>query len=222
MTNVFFINFKNYPQAFEGFPKIYQDLEKTAQKYPKVTTVFAPPSLIATKVAGTIKLPLWAQHLDPLPLGRGTGFLPMAAGKHLGITGTFLNHSEHPLNDQELEKTVEMAKEANLATLVFAATPARIREVRDLNPDYIAYEPPELIGAGVEKGISVATAKPDVIPKAVEASGPIPLLVGAGIFQPSDIEVSMKLGAAGGLVASAIVTADNPTKVLDDLLSAFG
>jgi len=67
----------------------------------------------------------------------------------------------------------------------------------------------------------VATAKPDVIPKAVEASGPIPLLVGAGISQPSDIEVSMKLGAAGGLAASAIVTADNPTKVLDDLLSGF-
>lgn len=221
MTNVFFINFKNYPQAFEGFPKIYQDLEKTALRYPKVTTIFAPPPLIAAKVAETIKLPLWAQHLDPLPLGRGTGFLPLAAGKYLGIAGTFLNHSEHPLSTQELKRAVEMAKGANLATLIFAATPEKIREVRDLNPDCIAYEPPELIGAGVEKGISVATAKPSVIPKAVEASGPIPLLVGAGIFQPSDIEISMKLGAAGGLVASAIVTADNPTRVLDDLLSAY-
>lgn len=214
---LFFINFKNYPQAFEGFPKIYQDLEEVARKHPEVKTIFAPSPLLLAQVAKTVKTPVWAQHLDPLTLGRGTGFLPVEAGKYLKIKGTFLNHSEHPLSAQELEKAVEMAKKANLATLVFAATPERIRKVRDLNPDYIAYEPPELIGGD----ISVTSARAEIIPEAVEAAKPIPLLVGAGIHEGKDIKTALKLGSIGGVVSSAIVTTPQPAAVLDELLSAF-
>lgn len=216
-----FINFKNYAQAFEGFPKIYQDLEGVARKYPKVTTVFAPPPLLFAKVAETVKIPLWAQHLDPKPLGKHTGFFPPEAAKRLGAIGTFLNHSEHPLDPQELEQSVKMAKGADLSILIFADAPEIIREVKRLNPDYVAYEPPELIGAGVERGVSVATAKAEIIPKAVEAAKPIPLLIGAGIYQEEDIKTALKSGAMGGVVSSAIITAPQPAKVLDELLSAF-
>lgn len=221
MGRFFFINFKNYPKAFDAFPKIYQDLETIAQKYPDIQTVFAPPPLLLAKVVDTISSPVWAQHVDAKTLGAFTGYLPPKASKLAGAAGTFLNHSEHPLDDDDLEESVKMAKEAQLETLIFAATPEGILKVKELSPDYIAYEPPELIGAGVAKGISVATAKPDIIPQAVEAAKPIPLVVGAGIFQPSDIKTSLKLGAVGGLVASAIVTADKPTEVLNQLLSTF-
>lgn len=218
---MFFINFKNYAQAFQGFPKIYQDLEKVSQKYPTILTAFAPPPLLLAKAADVVKVPLWAQHLDPVPLGKFTGFLPAEALARVGAAGTFLNHSEHPLDPQELEQANRLAKEVGLSTLIFAATLDVVLQVKGLKPNYIAYEPPELISAGIEKGISVATAKPDIIRKAVEAAKPIPLLVGAGIFQASDIETSLNLGAIGGVVSSAIVTASQPSEVLDALLCAF-
>lgn len=222
MTNkLFFVNFKNYPQAYGGFPKIYQELEEVAKRYPQVTTIFAPPPLLLGKVAKVVEIPLWMQHLDPYPLGKFTGFLPVEAAEKVGASGTFLNHSEHPLSNETLGKTVKVAKEAGLSVLIFAATPETISEVKGLNPNYIAYEPPELIGAGVERGVSVATAKKEIIPEAVEAAKPIPLVVGAGIHKSEDIKTALELGAVGAGAASAIVTDPEPAKVLDELLSAF-
>jgi triosephosphate isomerase len=217
MDSVFFINFKNYHQAFEGFPRIYQDLEMVAQKYPKVQTVFAPPTLVLAKVSEAVAVPLWAQHLDPLPLEKGTGFLPMEGGKHLGIKGTFLNHSEHRLTDEELAKTVKTAEKAALATLVFADSLEMVAKAKTLAPDYIAYEPPELIGGDV----SVTSAQPKMVPEAVEAANPVQLVVGAGIHAGEYIKAALEFGAVGAAVSSAIVTAPDPAKVLDDLLSGF-
>jgi len=218
---MFFINFKNYSQAFEGFPRIYKELEEAAKRYPKVQTIFAPPPLLFAKVAETVKIPLWAQHLDPMPLGPYNGFLPAKATQKVGASGTFLNHSEHPLKDQALAETVAIAREIGLSVLIFAATPEVISKVRKFDPDYIAYEPPELIGAGVTRGVSVATAKTEIIPEAVEAARPIPLLIGAGIFKREDIEIALRQGAVGGAASSAIVTAPQPAAVLDELLSAY-
>lgn len=214
---MFFINFKNYSQAFEGFPGIYKELEAAAKRYPKVQTIFAPPPLLFAKVAETVKIPLWTQHLDPTPFGAHTGFFPAEAAMRLGATGTFLNHSEHPLNAQELAETVAIARKVGLPVLIFAAIPEVVSEVKKLNPEYIAYEPPELIGGE----ISVTTDRAEIISEAVEAAKPIPLLVGAGIHKGEDIKTALKLGAIGGAASSAIVTASQPTLVLDELLSAY-
>lgn len=233
---MFFINFKNYAQAFEGFPRIYQELEKVVQKYPKVLTALAPPPLLLAKVAEIVRIPLWAQHLDPQPLGAHTGFLPAAASAKVGAVGTFLNHSEHPLDPQKLEQSVRLAKGVGLLVLIFADTPEKIYKIKDLIPDYfqvkresesesakggrelyIAYEPPELIGGE----ISVTSARAEIIPEAVRAAKPTPLLVGAGVHKGEDIETALRLGAVGAVVSSAIVTAPQPPMILEELLSAF-
>jgi triosephosphate isomerase len=218
MDAVLFINFKNYRQAFEGFPKIYQDLENAAKSYPKTKTLFAPPSLLLDKVAGAVEAPIWAQHLDPLPLERGTGFLPIEGGKHLGIEGTFLNHSEHPLTEEELAKTMKMAEKSALTTLIFASTVEAVAKAKTLIPDYIAYEPAELIGGDA----SVTSAQPKIIPEAVEAANPVQLVVGAGIHSGEDIKAALEFGAVGAAVSSAIITAPNPPAVLDEIISGFG
>jgi triosephosphate isomerase len=217
MANLFLINFKNYRQAFEGFPGLYQDLETVAKKYPEVQTCFAPPPLLAARITDVTTIPLWAQHSDPLPLERGTGFLPVGAGKQLQLAGTLLNHSEHPLSNEDLAKAVKMSKEIGLPTVVFAASVEAILAIRELEPDYIAYEPPELVGGD----ISVTSARANIIPEALETAQHIPLLVGAGIHETKDIEVSSELGAIGVAISSAIVTAPKPAEVLDELLSAF-
>ena len=87
----------------------------------------------------------------------------------------------------------------------------------EIGAPLVAYEPPELIGGN----ISVSTAKPDIIEKAsvlCEKNG-VKLIVGAGIKTHNDILTSLKLGAAGGLVASGVVLASNPAVAITSLIN---
>ncbi|MEK6809491.1 MAG: triose-phosphate isomerase, partial [Nanoarchaeota archaeon] len=87
-----------------------------------------------------------------------------------------------------------------------------------LNPDYLAYEPQELIGGN----ISVTKAKPDIISRAVElvkgTSPKIKVLCGAGVHSREDILKALQLGAKGVLIGHAVPKAKDPQKVLRELL----
>jgi triosephosphate isomerase len=89
----------------------------------------------------------------------------------------------------------------------------------ETRPDWILYEPPELIGS---KDKSVATEKAESIRKAADACGKTPLIVGAGVKTRLDVEVSLEKGAMGVGLASGIVLAKDPKKVLLDLVKGFG
>ena len=60
-----------------------------------------------------------------------------------------------------------------------------------------------------------------VIKKMVKILEPTPVLVGAGIHQAKDVEVSLKMGARGILVASDVVKAEDPRKELLELAEVF-
>ena len=75
----------------------------------------------------------------------------------------------------------------NLKTIICASSDDVAESVAAFNPDFIAIEPPELIGGN----ISVSTAKPEVITntvKKVNKISKIPVLCGAGIKTKSDVE----------------------------------
>ena len=95
-----------------------------------------------------------------------------------------------------------------------------MEKITSLNPDFISYEPPELIG---NKDTSVATAKADVIAQAVEISkkSGIPLIVGAGVHSALDVKKCLSLGAVGIAVASDVMNALDPKKELLDLTEGF-
>lgn len=212
------VNFKTYPQAIGPQAlELTQKLAKTAKGFPYITVGFAPPILELARVTNNIDVPIWAQHLDPVGTGKFTGYLSPADAKAAGSYGTFLNHSEHQLNKDKILKTLELAKEVELKVLVFADSPQKVAELKDLSPDLIAYEPPELIGGNV----SVTSAKPEVIKQAVEAAGDVPLLIGAGVREKADISTAISLGAAGAAVSSAVVTASNPEEIFANLLAGF-
>lgn len=212
------INFKTYSQAIgPNALKLAQLLGETAKKFDRVAVGFAPPSLQLAEVATHTNFPVWAQHTDPAGEGQFTGYLSPADAKEAGAVGTFLNHSEHPLEMNVIEETLSLARKSGLEVLVFARDPKKVLGFRQLSPDYIAYEPPELIGGDV----SVTSAKPEIISEAVAAAGEIPLLIGAGVHEKSDIEIALKLGAGGAVVSSAVVTSPNPQIVFSDLLSGF-
>ena len=88
-----------------------------------------------------------------------------------------------------------------------------------LGPDYVAIEPPELIGSG----ISVCKADPGIITRSVEAARKVnpqvKVLTGAGIQSGDCVKTALDLGTNGVLLASSVVKAEDPAKVLRDLVS---
>ncbi|MFB6077278.1 MAG: triose-phosphate isomerase, partial [Candidatus Nanohaloarchaea archaeon] len=84
------------------------------------------------------------------------------------------------------------------------------------DPDFVAFEPPELIGGDV----SVASAKPELIEAAVENAATT-VLTGAGVKDSDDVETALDLGTDGVLVASGVVKADDPAAAMTDLVSGF-
>ena len=89
--------------------------------------------------------------------------------------------------------------------------------VRRLDADWIAYEPPELIGGDV----SVSKAQPGVIQRIVSILPKKKIVVGAGIKNVEDVKMAVKLGAKGILVSSAVVKSSRPEKVLLQLAEGF-
>ena len=83
-----------------------------------------------------------------------------------------------------------------------------LKEVETLSlfsPDFLAIEPPELIG----KGIAVSKANPSIIKDSVQVvkgiSSTVKVLCGAGIVDKTDVEKAVELGAEGILISSGVV-----------------
>jgi len=201
------INLKTYKQGNELLK-----LVKVIERADSNIIVGAPASEISDLVDKT-KLTVYAQHVDAAEPGRNTGFILPEAVKKQGAKGVFLNHSEHPLDFKTIKKTVERCQRLKLKTMVFANDLKQAKRIEGLKPDYIIYEPPELV-AGRK---SVAEAKPEVIEKIARALKS-KMLVGAGIHSREDFVVSIKLGAKGIALSSAVTTANDPMKKLKELL----
>jgi triosephosphate isomerase len=88
-----------------------------------------------------------------------------------------------------------------------------------LSPDYVAIEPPELIGSGV----SVSKANPEIIQRSVatvrQVNPNVRVLTGAGIQSGDCVKIAIDLGTDGVLLASSVVKAKDPGVVLRDLVS---
>lgn len=98
---------------------------------------------------------------------------------------------------------------------------AEARKYAKLNPDYIAIEPPELIGSGK----AISTERPELITNAVKAvdaaKNSTKLLCGAGIVSGQDVQKAIELGAKGILVASGIIKATSWKKIITEFAEAM-
>ncbi|MCF7847079.1 MAG: triose-phosphate isomerase [Candidatus Gracilibacteria bacterium] len=215
---IWITNFKTYEQA-TGSRAV--DLAKIHEKVALnlgVSVGVAVSAFDLFRVAESVSIPVFAQHCDPVDYGSHTGhLLPQGIKKSSGI-GTLLNHSERRLDFETLRDAHVCCQKASLTRVVCAENPEEIEEFAHLGPDFLAFEPPELIGSSTA---SVASAKPDSISQSVAVARDIPVLVGAGIKSAEDVRISLQLGAKGFLVASAITKADDPEAKLRELLSAF-
>ncbi|RLI05249.1 triose-phosphate isomerase [Candidatus Bathyarchaeota archaeon] len=215
------VNFKCYLEATGE--KALQ-LAKTCEKVSNetgVTVAVAPQFSDITNIARETSIPIFSQHIDPVKPGSHTGHILAEAVKEAGVIGSLINHSERRVPPETVKACVERAKELDLTTLVCADTPETCKRLAVFNPDIIAIEPPELIGTG----IPVSRAKPEVVTeavKAVETVNPsIPVLCGAGISTGVDVSAALKLGTKGVLLASGVVKAKDPRKVLLEMAESM-
>ncbi|RLF79781.1 triose-phosphate isomerase [Thermococci archaeon] len=213
------INFKTYAQATgEGALRIAKAAEKI-YKETGVTIVVAPQLADLYRIAQEVEIPVFAQHIDPIKPGSHTGHVLPEAVKEAGAVGTLLNHSENRMILADLEAAIRRAEKVGLMTMVCSNNPAVSAAVAALNPDYVAVEPPELIGTG----IPVSKAKPEVITDTVElvkkVNPDVKVLCGAGISTGEDVKKALELGTVGVLLASGVTKAKDPEKAIWDLVS---
>ena len=212
-----FVNFKTYQQ---GTGDKALALAKVCQAVAQETSLEIISVVQATDISRLAQagLTVWAQHTDDIKYGPNTGQVLPEAVAAAGAKGTMLNHSENKLPAEMVRTTVIRCLELGLKTLVLASSVAEAEAVVTSRPDFLAYEPPELIGSRTE---SVATAKPAVISQFVKKFKQLPILVGAGVHSQKDVQIALKLGAKGVLVASDVVLAENPKQELLDLAKGF-
>ncbi|AEC51388.1 triosephosphate isomerase [Pyrococcus sp. NA2] len=215
------INFKTY---IEATGKRALEIAKAAERVYKdtgVTIVVAPQLVDLRMIAESVEIPVFAQHVDPIKPGSHTGHVLPEAVKEAGAVGTLLNHSENRMILADLEAAIARAKEVGLMTMVCSNNPMVSAAVAALNPDYVAVEPPELIGTG----IPVSKAKPEVITGTVElvkkVNPDVKVLCGAGISTGEDVRKALELGTVGVLLASGVTKAKDPEKAIRDLVSGI-
>ncbi len=218
-TPIVIVNFKTYPEATgENAVKLAQVISEVSEKS-GVAAAVAPQAVDIGPIAGKVRIPVLAQHVDPIKPGRNTGWIFPESAKAAGAVGTLVNHSEHKLPIDQVAGVVVRAKEVGLSTVACAADTDESKKIADLGPDMIAVEPPELIGTG----IPVSKAKPEVVRNSVRAvkdvNPEIKVLCGAGITSGEDVLKAIELGAEGVLIASGVVCAKDQRAAIQDIIS---
>lgn len=218
-------DFKIKPPFFEVGPKallygekmlkLAQVIDKTAMKYDLdviVTPQYTDISLLANN---TERILVFAQHMDPLPVGRGLGSVLPEAVKAAGAVGVMLNHAEKKLTLDVVEQTIARADEVGLATIVCADTVEELTAIAKLGPNLLVAEPTELIGTGKTSDSNYVI---ETIKQVRDINPDIMVLQGAGISNGQDVYNTIKLGAQATGSTSGILKAADPEAMVEEML----
>ncbi len=211
------INHKTYDSAqgaaAESLARAISAASRTGVRMVSVVSPFD----LAGVVAAAPDIEVWTQHLDPVGFGSNTGRLVVATAIERGATGTIINHAERKVSIEHVRELLALLP-AGFVTCACAADIDEAKALAALHPDFIAVEPPELIGGDV----SVTSADPEVVRgtvAAVHAVDPtVRVLCGAGVKTGDDVVAAIALGAEGVLLASGVTTAADPETAVRDLV----
>ena len=218
MKRPLIINFKNYEEvSADRAIKLAESASQVAEKL-KIEIVVAPPQPVLALIAKSVQVPVICQHVDNERIGPSTGFIVPEIAKSYGAVGSLINHSEHRMEMSAIASLVERMRKLDMASIVCAQEPQEVIEISSLQPDFIAIEPPELIGSGR----AVSKENPSIITKSVQGAGSrSSIICGAGITDKDDVAKAMKLGSQGILVASGVVKATSWEKKIAELASGM-
>jgi len=193
--------------------KLAKVCERVARKE-RTAIAIAVQHADISRVASAVKIPVLAQHVDAIEYGAHTGWVLPESVQSAGAVGSLINHSELGVPPEMIKKIVQRLRSLGMISVVCAANPVEEEHLAKFKPDMVAIEPPELIGGKV----SVSQAKPEVISESVRRVKGVPVLCGAGVHTQEDVRKAVELGAQGILVASGVVNAKDPEKVLTELM----
>lgn len=213
-----FLNFKSYR---EGFGKKALELAKIAENVAERSGIYiavAVNYLDIPTIAREVKIDVFAQHIDAVEFGAFTGAVNAEMIKEYGAKGSLLNHSERRMKLSDIDFCVSKLKELQMVSIVCTNNVSTTKAISALKPDFVAVEPPELIGTG----IPVSKAEPEIVEKSVKSAKEIckevRVLCGAGITKNEDYVRAIELGADGVLLASGVVKAKDQKKALEELV----
>lgn len=213
------LNFKTYRESTgETALRLAEICEDISREY-SVKIAVAPQVADIHAISEAVKIPVYAQHVDGVGYGGFTGHVTAASIKAAGASGSLINHSERRLRLADIEASIAACKSSGLTTIICTNNVATTRAAAALEPDFVAVEPPELIGSG----IPVSKADPDVVRDSVDAvkdiAPTVGVLCGAGITHGEDLKAALELGSEGVLLASGIIKAKDQRRALEDLVT---
>lgn len=216
------INFKNYLEIAGEKGLELSKVSEQVSNDTGVDIIISPPQPALSQVCATVKTPVLSQHVDFSKPGSTTGFMVPEIVKSYGAVGSLINHSEHRIDSiDSIRELVSILKNLQMVSIVCVRTPEEAGTIANFNPDFIAIEPPELIGSGK----AVSTENPSIVTKSisavVERSDSSKVICGAGIVDKADVESALRLGAKGVLVASGIIKAKSWYDKIHELASGF-
>ena len=213
------VNLKTFKEGMGNRGHMIANAAQLVARESGVTIGIAPSYVDLHPLSHHFAIPVYAQHVDGFEPGAHTGHITVDAIRMAGAAGSLINHSERRLGLAEIEASVRALQAQKLISIVCSNNEPTSAGAAALAPDYVAIEPPELIGSGV----SVSKSNPDIIRRSVasvHAVNPkVKVLTGAGIQSGECVKIAVDLGTDGVLLASSVVKAKEPGVVLRDLVS---
>jgi triosephosphate isomerase len=203
----------------ETLVKMAKGLEKLAKKY-KVNVVLDIPDTEIYRVCKSVNskyVHVYSQHMDSISVGKGMGRTLPEAVKAAGAVGVMLNHAEHKLSIEEIEKAIKRADELGLATMVCADSVEEVKQIAKLAPNILVAEPTELIGTGKPADKEYVD---EVIRVIREINPDIKPFPSAGISKGEDCYNIIKAGSSASGCSSAIAKAENPLALAEEMIKA--
>ena len=214
------LNFKTYPEASGEAALNLAGIVAQTVVPENVDLIICPQATDIFRIREQFpEVAIWAQHVDPIDAGKNTGWTSAVSLIMAGANGTLVNHSEHPLEESDTLKVIEITERYQLTSCLCVPNLTAAQALMQYEPDMFAFEPPELISSGV----SLVDTDPQSAQEFVTAMRPTgaKLILGAGVSDPQDLKTAKDLGFDGVLLASAFVKSSDPAKLLADLIAAF-
>ncbi len=215
------------PPFFEVGPKAYmygermlrlaKAADESSEKYDVRVILTVQPSDIYRLAKETKRVLVFAQHMDPIPVGRGNGSILPEALKEAGAVGVILNHAEKPMTLTDLAQAIKRADEVGLLSMVCADSIREAEAIAHLAPNIIVAEPTELIGTGQTSDEEYVIATTSAI-KGINPD--IQVLQAAGIKDGRDVYRTIRAGADATGTTSGVMKAEDPEAMLDEMLAA--
>ncbi len=198
--------------------ELAKECDRLSQKY-EIDIIFTAQHVDLRMISEQCKnLIVTAQHSDPINIGRGMGHILIEGLKDAGVRACVINHAEHEVTFENLEKTINRLRDNNIMSIVCANTYEDCSKIAKLSPDIMIIEASDNIESGQ---LSSDEYIKDTINIVRNINRDIKIIHAAGVSTAQDVEHILELGADGTGGTSSIVKAKEPVKKVQEMIEAM-